>query len=97
MPPKSFLALSRVLAMLSFDNKVNEGALNEKRLLNHDRLGEMLDPAELGPDNEGENGIGSMLRSFKKSVDAVANLAGGMTGLTLLSPVLEHTESVLTT
>lgn len=49
--------------MLSLDTKVNEGALNEKRLLNQDRLGEMPDPAELGPESDGENGTGSMLRS----------------------------------
>lgn len=49
--------------MLSLDIKVNEGGLKENRLLNQDRLGEIFEPAELGPEREGENGTGSMLRS----------------------------------
>lgn len=59
MPIKAFLALSRVLAMLSGESSVHVAGLKEKRLLNHERLGErielgeMEDPAELGPDDPG--------------------------------------------
>jgi hypothetical protein len=65
----SLFARSRVLPMLSGDNSVQEAGLNEKILLNHDLLGEMVDPgeiddpAELGPDRFGENGVGSTDKS----------------------------------
>jgi hypothetical protein len=62
------LALSRVFPILSLDIKVNDAGLKEKRLLNQDRLGEtpeLVELAELGPDREGMNGVGSM---FERSM-----------------------------
>ena len=53
--------------MLSLDINVNEAGLNENKLLNHDLLPETLElveVAELGPDRECMNGVGSMLDRF---------------------------------
>ena len=52
---------------MSLDINVNEAGLKENKLLNQDRLGEILelvDAAELGPDREGMNGVGSILERF---------------------------------
>jgi hypothetical protein len=57
--------------MLSFDMRVKEAGLNENKLLNQDRLADVLeavDAPELGPDNEGVKGVGSMLDRSALSV-----------------------------
>ncbi len=90
--PRSFFVLSLVFATLSCDSRVQEAGLNEKRLLNQLRLGEVeLDPdeAELGPDKPGEYGTGSIVT--RRSSAKVIETKGERTLLLLL----EHPESVL--
>jgi hypothetical protein len=58
---------------------VNEAGLKENRLLNQDRLGETLEfveLAELGPDNEGVNGTGSMFDKSTLLVSASTHVIG---------------------